>query len=124
MTLSRRRRVAATWALGLGVLLGAAPAAFAHAILLGAVPAAGSTVAGPDVAVQLRFNSRIDGERSRLVLVQPDKQERPLTLERQPEPAVLTGRASGLAPGAYVLRWQVLAADGHITRGEVPFKVR
>jgi methionine-rich copper-binding protein CopC len=28
-----------------------------------------------------------------------------------------------VAPGAYVLRWQVLAVDGHITRGDVPFTV-
>jgi hypothetical protein len=26
-------------------------------------------------------------------------------------------------PGAYVVRWQVLAIDGHITRGDVPFTV-
>jgi len=29
----------------------------------------------------------------------------------------------GLAAGAYRLRWQVLASDGHITRGEIPFTV-
>ena len=28
-----------------------------------------------------------------------------------------------LTPGAHTLRWQVLAVDGHITRGEVPFTV-
>jgi methionine-rich copper-binding protein CopC len=28
-----------------------------------------------------------------------------------------------LAPGAYTLHWQVLAVDGHITRGNVPFTV-
>ena len=26
--------------------------------------------------------------------------------------------------GDYVLRWQVLATDGHITRGELHFRVR
>jgi methionine-rich copper-binding protein CopC len=26
-------------------------------------------------------------------------------------------------PGAYTLKWQVLATDGHITRGSVPFIV-
>ena len=26
-------------------------------------------------------------------------------------------------PGRYVVRWQVLAIDGHITRGDVPFTV-
>jgi methionine-rich copper-binding protein CopC len=36
---------------------------------------------------------------------------------------VLLARAD-LSPGAYSVRWQVLAVDGHITRGEVPFTVR
>ena len=37
-------------------------------------------------------------------------------------PDLLTGRAE-LVPGSYVLHWQVLAVDGHITRGDVPFTV-
>ena len=28
-----------------------------------------------------------------------------------------------LTPGAYIIRWQVLAVDGHITRGDVPLTV-
>jgi methionine-rich copper-binding protein CopC len=28
-----------------------------------------------------------------------------------------------LLPGEYRLRWQVLASDGHITRGEISFAV-
>jgi copper resistance protein C len=28
-----------------------------------------------------------------------------------------------MAPGSYSVRWQVLAIDGHITRGDVPFTV-
>jgi len=111
-------------ALALAMLVMAAPAVLAHAILVEASPAAGSTVGGPDLAVRLRFNSRIDGARSRLILVQPDKQERTLTLDEQPGPALLTAKVAGLAPGTYRLRWQVLAADGHITRGEVPFRVK
>jgi hypothetical protein len=30
----------------------------------------------------------------------------------------------GNCRGAYRLQWQVLAGDGHITRGEVPFQVK
>jgi hypothetical protein len=37
-------------------------------------------------------------------------------------PDLLTSTVT-LVPGAYVLRWQVLAVDGHITRGDVPFTV-
>ena len=121
---SRRFHPGTPWALGLAVLLAAAPAALAHAILVEATPAAGSTVSGPDLEIHLRFNSRIDGARSHVTLMQPDKQARTLTLGKQPGPALLTATAAGLAPGAYRLRWQVLAADGHITRGEVPFRVK
>jgi len=35
----------------------------------------------------------------------------------------LVGEADALAPGDYVLHWQVLAVDGHITRGDIPFSV-
>ena len=30
-------------------------------------------------------------------------------------------KLTGLKPGAYAIRWQVLAPDGHISRGEIPF---
>ena len=36
----------------------------------------------------------------------------------------LVGKANGLAPGKYKIRWQVLAIDGHITRGDIPFTVK
>ena len=40
------------------------------------------------------------------------------------DPAGIVRRLlAGLAPGSYVLRWQVLSVDGHITRGDIPFKV-
>ena len=32
--------------------------------------------------------------------------------------------AKSLKPGAYSIRWQVLAPDGHISRGEIPFTVK
>jgi copper resistance protein C len=41
----------------------------------------------------------------------------------QPLPDTLSATGHKLAKGAYVLRWQVLSSDGHITRGEVPFQV-
>ena len=56
-------------------------------------------------------------------LLMPDKTVKALTIGQQPSPDVLTAPASGLAPGDYRIRWQVLASDGHITRGEVPFTV-
>ena len=96
----------------------------AHAILLEATPAANSKVAGPEIAIRLRFNSRIDAQRSRLTLILPDGSNRKLELLPQPSPDVLNSQVTGLADGNYRLQWQVLATDGHITRGEFSFEVR
>lgn len=97
---------------------------FAHAIILVSTPAPNTTMNGPDIPILLKFNSRIDGTRSRLILVQPDKSTHVVKLDKQPSPDQLKAFATGLAAGAYILRWQVLAADGHITRGEIPFRIR
>jgi len=97
--------------------------AYAHAILVESLPAANSTVAGPSIPIKLRFNVRIDAKRSRLELVGPEKTSTLLSAT-QPSPDILQAVAEGLKAGAYSLRWQVLAADGHITRGEIPFNVK
>jgi methionine-rich copper-binding protein CopC len=95
----------------------------AHAILLQSSPAIHATVAGPEVTIDLRFNVRVDVVRSRFSLVCPDTTVRQLVPEKQASPDEVSARAAGLVPGPYTIRWQVLAPDGHISRGEVPFKV-
>jgi methionine-rich copper-binding protein CopC len=82
-----------------------------------------SAVLGPDIPIKLRFNVRIDALRSRLTLIRPDGSAQPLEISKQTLPDTLSGEATGLPSGAYRLRWQVLASDGHITRGEIPFTV-
>ena len=97
--------------------------AWAHAILMESKPALHSSIKGPDVAIWLRFNVRIDGSRSRLRLVAPDGSQQTLTLAKQSSPDILQSQAGSLKPGAYKLQWQALASDGHMSRGEVPFTV-
>jgi methionine-rich copper-binding protein CopC len=87
-------------------------------------PNSGATVSGPDVTIRLKFNVRIDAERSRLTLVRPAGLAKQLTLGTQPSPDILTTSATGLIAGKYKLQWQVLAADGHISRGEIAFSVQ
>ena len=86
-------------------------------------PKLNSTVKGPDVPVWLRFNARVDGGRSRLHLLAPDGSRQSLEGVKQPTPDTLTADVRGLKPGAYKLQWQVLASDGHISRGEIAFTV-
>ena len=94
-----------------------------HAILKETTPAANSKVAGPDVPVVLKYNVRIDAKLSKLLLLNPDNSTSELKIEEQKSPDTLASKATGLKPGAYRIRWQVLAPDGHITRGEIPFTV-
>jgi hypothetical protein len=95
----------------------------AHAVLKQSSPAANSTVKGPDVPITLRYNVRVDASRSKLQLLHPDNSTSDLPIEKQTAPDSMSAMAKGLTSGAYRIRWQVLAPDGHITRGEIPFSV-
>jgi methionine-rich copper-binding protein CopC len=109
----------------LGVLLAIAPrVAFAHAVLVNSTPQKDAVVTGPDITISLKYNSRIDGARSTLSLLKPDGTVEKIGPPTQQAPDILSATGHGLTKGAYVLRWQVLASDGHITRGAVPFRVQ
>jgi methionine-rich copper-binding protein CopC len=96
--------------------------AFAHAILIGSTPVPNRHLWSGHVEVELRYNSRIDAARSKLTLIRPDHSAERLASHRGATPDVLQTTLD-LPPGAYVIRWQVLAVDGHITRGDVPFTI-
>ena len=98
--------------------------AFAHAVLVSSTPQKNAAVSGPDITINLKYNSRVDGARSSLSLLKPDGTVERIGTPAQTAPDALSATGHGLAKGSYVLRWQVLATDGHITRGEVPFQVR
>ncbi len=97
-------------------------AAAAHAILIDSTPAIHASIPAGHAAMMLRFNSRIDRERSRLTLIGADNTQTRLSIDKAGPPDVMT-TADDLHPGSYTVRWQVLAVDGHITRGDVPFTV-
>lgn len=114
-SLPRRRLIA--FAL---VLLPSVPQA--HAILEESRPPIGGSVPAGRLALWLRYNSRLDRARSRLTLTRPDHSQVVLPIDPEGPPAILTAHLD-VTPGAYSVRWQVLAVDGHITRGDVPFTV-
>ena len=121
MVLSRRCKHAL---FTLVLVLISAQLLFAHAILMESTPKQNSTVNGPDVDITLRYNVRIDGGRSRVELVAADGTKSDLKLDKQAKPDILTCKASALKAGTYKLAWHVLASDGHMSKGEVPFTVQ
>ncbi len=97
--------------------------AWAHAVIVESTPAINGVVTGPVLEIKLRFNSRIDGGRSKLTLIAPDSSSRAIKLAQQTAPDLLLAKVESLTPGKYQLHWQVLASDGHITQGNIPFSV-
>jgi len=99
----------------------AATPACAHAVLIDSTPAPDGHVKPGPIAIRFRYNSRIDAPRSKLTLTSPDGSTSRLA-SRGEGPDYLDADTT-VTPGAYTLHWQVLAVDGHITRGNVPFTV-
>lgn len=107
--------------LGVAGWLAAAPVR-AHAILMDSQPAARASAAPGRAVITLRFNSRIDHARSRLTL-RTGQVETILTIQADSAADTLAAVAA-LRHGDHVIRWQVLAVDGHVTRGDIPFTVQ
>lgn len=114
-----RRALTATLALLFATHRGAR----AHALVVESEPAAGARLTAPPARLRVRFNSRIDGGRSRLSLHGADGAAFSVIPEPPSDPTVLAAPCPPLAAGAWRLRWQVLAVDGHITRGDIAFQV-
>jgi methionine-rich copper-binding protein CopC len=86
-------------------------AAQAHALLLS------FKIDGQDVV--LHYNGRVDVARSRVILLDADgTHPRKLDSGAGDDPASLKAHLGALPAGSYVLRWEVLSVDGHISRGD------
>ena len=100
-------------------------AAAAHAIVLESEPAAGAKLDAPPARLYLRFNSKIEKRLSHVTLTAADGLPVPLAVKadgsEKPDRILLP--FGSLRPGAYVVRYKVLAADGHITEGALRFTV-
>jgi len=97
--------------------------AAAHALVVTSTPAPNATVAGPQLDLRVQFSDRIDKKRSKLSLAGAAGQSLPIQPLEVDGADTLAGHVADLPAGGYRLLWQVLAVDGHITRGEIPFTV-
>jgi methionine-rich copper-binding protein CopC len=107
------------------VLLPASPAA-SHAIVLESSPAHDAVLERAPGQVTLRFNSKIEKRFTRITLAAGDRPATPIVLPDRDDPSApdrVVIPLSPLAPGVYVLRYRVLAVDGHITEGALRFTV-
>lgn len=100
-----------------------APPSRAHAILADSNPREAELVTTAETPIELRFNCRIDAKRSRVLVIGPDLRSAVLPLS-EVAPHSVKAHLGGLQQGVYQLHWQVLSVDGHITRGDLSFRVQ
>jgi methionine-rich copper-binding protein CopC len=73
-----------------------------------------------DFAFHLRFNSLINHEWSRLTLMHPDGSAEYLVIAYAGPPQELSSQAR-LTEGSYVLHWEAMPVEGHVTSGSLNF---
>ena len=126
MACAYRPAVAAALLLVACLTLGAPRAATPHAIVLESSPTHDAVLPGPPDQVTLRFNSRIEKRFTRVTLARADQAPVAMAVpagDAEATPDRLTIPLQPLGPGVYVLRYRVLAVDGHITQGALRFTV-
>lgn len=119
-----RPAVAAALLLMACLTLAVPRAASPHAIVLESSPTHDAVLPHPPALVTLRFNSRIEKRFTRVTLALADRA--PVAVapgDAEATPDRLTIPLQPLGPGVYVLRYRVLAVDGHITEGALRFTV-
>jgi copper resistance protein C len=119
-----RRLLAAALAANLA-LLGAIPAARAHALLDHASPAVGSAVPTAPSAVTLWFTQAIEPAFSGITVTNQAGQRVDLGNMQVPpgSPAQLQVGLQPLPPGTYTVSWDVVSVDTHPTQGSFTFRV-
>lgn len=106
------------------LLVACAPAAEAHSFLVRTSPQAGERLAAPPSAITLRFSEPI-------VLGSPELAVRPIHGGRlavgparlEDNGLIVQAGLPRLEQGIYLVSWEVLASDGHVSAGEFAFAV-
>ena len=120
------QRTVAILAASATLVLSTTVTALAHAHLVRATPAVGGTAQVPLSEVTLRFNERLEGKFSSVVVrdstgKQVDKGDG--AVDRNDRTLMRVQLQQPMAPGVYKVEWKVMSADTHKVDGNFTFKV-
>lgn len=105
------------------LLAAAAGVAHAHAYLQRSEPPSNAAISQPPKEVRLRFSEPVE---QAFVEVTVMRDGRPMTAAKPQVSAdghTVSVAVEGGAPGAWAVRWTVVAKDGHRSQGKVEFAV-
>lgn len=106
----------------LGILLGSASPASAHATLIDTDPAPGEILAASPEQVRFTFDETISAQPDAVRAWDAGGSEIDATNEVDGK-QLLVGVPADLASGSYVITWRVVSADGHPISGSLTFSV-
>jgi methionine-rich copper-binding protein CopC len=110
------------------LLLTVGETAWGHAVVVESSPAQGVTLQQFPEQLLLRFNVNIERAFTRATITGPDGRAIPLSIPAEKQPAAtITDRLviplPSLPPGSYLIRYKIMAVDGHMTEGALRFSV-
>lgn len=114
------------WAIVLGVSLGWAQAAFAHAMPERSTPGTGATLNQVPAAATIQFDSELEPLFSKLI-VKDDTGKQVSNGNGKVDPSNprrLSTDLSALPPGRYHVYWSAVSRDGHRTNGDYGFTIK
>ena len=132
--MARRRSASRSLIAVVGVLLclGAGGEALAHARLVAARPAENRTATPPPTELQLKFSEAIEVKFAQVTVsgalvppfVMAGGKTGAVALDPNDKATLIVPFAAPMADGRYLVSWQVVAADGHRTKGSYRFEAK
>ena len=95
--------------------------AWAHAYPTASSPANGAVLQEPPKEARIQFSEELELAFSRITVKGPNGEVVSQGKVRQPAQDTLAIDLKPLAPGNYVVEWQVLSVDTHVTEGLLRF---
>lgn len=117
------RRASALALLLLMCIGGPIPLAHAHAVVVKAIPADRASLDKVPPEIVLQFNATLEKKLVHLKLERADGSSQTLTDRAREAAVVRCTLPQDLIPGAYTLKYKVLATDGHATQGVLRFTI-
>ncbi|HEY5071079.1 MAG TPA: copper resistance protein CopC [Caulobacteraceae bacterium] len=111
---------------GVAIAVGGASGASAHAFMLKANPRVGSQVAASPSEVRMWFSEKLEPRFTSVTISGAADQpmhEGTMRVEGPDQQQLVLPIPAALAPGKYHVRWKVVSADSHATKGDFTFSV-
>lgn len=111
------------WIVSLLFVLALWSPSWGHGVLIDSTPSHGAILEKSPSIVSLRFNAALELSITHLTLVDPKKQTQDLKMTDASTIERIVATVPPLAPGVYLVKYKVLATDGHITEGSIRFTI-